>query len=226
MENFIQKFSDFSMSAAGQLVYAAVALVIVMAVAGYFFKKKFTVKIMTAAAACLTLAVVLWAFSPLHLPQGGTVTLCSMFFLAYIGYMFGPAVGIIGGITFGFIHIALKPYVVHPVQLFLDYPLAFASLGVTGFFRKRKIIIQTAAGKWKINIGLHIGYIAGVLLRGFMHVLSGVIFFSIYAEGQNVWIYSIGYNATYLVPEMIATLIIISVPVVSAALERVKADAV
>ena len=39
-------------------------------------------------------------------------------------------------------------------------------------------------------------------------VLSGVVFFAEYAGSQNPWIYSIAYNATYLVPELVISLIV------------------
>ena len=46
--------------------------------------------------------------------------------------------------------------------------------------------------------------------RLFAHVLSGVIFFASYApEGQNVWLYSLVYNGTYMAPEMVITLLLL-----------------
>jgi Predicted membrane protein len=41
------------------------------------------------------------------------------------------------------------------------------------------------------------------------HVISGVVFFSEYAGNQNPIIYSFIYNATYLVPELIISLIVL-----------------
>jgi len=47
-------------------------------------------------------------------------------------------------------------------------------------------------------------------LRLIVHILSGVIFFSSYApEGQNVWVYSTVYNATFLIPTTIVTYIVL-----------------
>ena len=98
--------------------------------------------------------------------------------------------------------------------MLLDYPLAFGALGLAGFF----------AGK---KHGLQIGYVAGVLGRYVFSVISGVIFFGSYApEGTPAIIYSLGYNATYLVPEAIVTLILITLPPVAKALGQVKKSAV
>lgn len=45
--------------------------------------------------------------------------------------------------------------------------------------------------------------------RMLSHVLSGVVFFAEYAGDQNPWLYSIGYNATYLIPELIISIVIL-----------------
>ena len=98
-------------------------------------------------------------------------------------------------------------------QMLLDYPLAFGALGLAGFF----------AGK---KHGLQIGYVVGVLGRYVFHVISGVVFFGAYApEGTPAIIYSLGYQATYIVPEAIATLIVISLPPVAKALAQIKKSA-
>ena len=70
------------------------------------------------------------------------------------------------------------------------------------------------------------GYITGVLGRYFFAVLSGVIFFAYYApEGTSPIVYSITYNATYIVPECIITVIILCIPVVKSTLKRIKMEA-
>ena len=207
MEAFIGKFSNFSNSVVGQMVYAAAGLLLIMAVAGYFFRKRVSLKIITEAASCMALALILSVFAVYKMPQGGTLTLCSMFFITYVGYLFGPAVGITAGVAYGFLHLAINPYVVHPVQLIMDYPLAYGALGFAGFFRKQK---------------MQMGYVAGVSMRMLCHVLSGVIFFSEYAGATDVWIYSIGYNGTYIIPEAIVTCVIISVPAVERALVKMR----
>jgi thiamine transporter len=54
-----------------------------------------------------------------------------------------------------------------------------------------------------------------------------VCFFAAYApDGMNPLVYSLGYNLTYILPEAIATLIIISIPAVAKALNYVKRRAV
>ena len=217
MQQFIEGFNSFFNGTAGRVVSAAIALVLVMAIAGWFFKKTSSPKILVYMAMCLALASVLSVFKlfPGWL-QGGSITLCSMLFVSLIGYFFGPSAGIIGGITYGFIQFTIGPStIIHPVQLFMDYPLAFAALGLSGFLHNKKF-------------GLCTGFIFGALIRGVIHTISGVIFYSEYAKAanKNVWIYSSEYNFSYIIPEMILTCAIIAIPVVYKSFGRIKSTAV
>jgi thiamine transporter len=82
--------------------------------------------------------------------------------------------------------------VAHPAQALLDYPLAFASLGLAALVPRP----------------LWAGALLGSLARFCCHVLSGVVFFASYApEGTNVWIYAIGYNGSFMVPNLILTVL-------------------
>ena len=97
-----------------------------------------------------------------------------------------------------------------PVQVFIDYGLAFAAFGLSGFFASQKF-------------GYQKGYIAACIGRWFFAFLSGWIFFGEYAwEGWNAAAYSAVYNIIYIAGEAVIVLIFISIPVVSNALNRVK----
>ncbi len=97
----------------------------------------------------------------------------------------------------------MAPFIVHPAQILLDYPLAFGALGLAGLFKNRS------------SIGVSVG-IAG---RFIAHFVSGVIFFAIYAPqvylglniGANAYLYSAIYNGTYLIPELIISLTLVLV---------------
>ena len=97
--------------------------------------------------------------------------------------------------------------------MLLDYPLAFGALGLSGFFHNRKH-------------GLLLGYIAGVAGRFFFHEISGFIFYTEYAGNLKgdllaVWA-STAYNLSYLLPEMLITIILLALRPVEKALARVK----
>jgi thiamine transporter len=172
-------------------------------------KKKINAKQLAFSALAMTLAVVTSIYTVFEFPFGGSITLFRMFFICLIGYLYGPKVGVLTGIAYGFLDLLLKPYVVHPVQLLLDYPIAFGCLGLSGLFSKSKF-------------GIIKGYILGVFGRYVCHVLTGVIFFYMYAGTKNPLVYSLGYNASYIVPEAIITILILFIPPVRNALKEVK----
>lgn len=173
-------------------------------------KAKLTTKQLTYSAVALALAMVCSMIKFANLPMGGSVTLCSMLFIVLIGYWFGPYVGLTTAFAYGLLQFVVEPIFYTLPQMLIDYPLAFGALGLAGFF----------AGK---KHGLQLGYLVGVIGRYIFAVISGVVFFGAYApEGTPAIVYSLGYNATYIVPEAVITLIIISIPAVSKALEQVK----
>ena len=173
-------------------------------------KAKLTTKQLTYSAVALALAMVCSMIKFANLPMGGSVTLCSMLFIVLIGYWFGPYVGLTTAFAYGLLQFVVEPIFYTLPQMLIDYPLAFGALGLAGLF----------AGK---KHGLQLGYLVGVIGRYIFAVISGVVFFGAYApEGTPAIVYSLGYNATYIVPEAVITLIIISIPAVSKALAQVK----
>jgi thiamine transporter len=149
----------------------------------------------TEIGVAVALASILGMIRLYRMPQGGSVSL-EMLPIFYVALRSGGGVGILTGLALGLVQLLLGAYIVHPVQLLLDYPLAFAFLGVAGFFRRHQVL----------------GIILGGLGRFIMHVLSGVVFFGTYApEGTNVWLYSMTYNASYMIPELIICIIVMLV---------------
>ncbi len=142
----------------------------------------------------VALATVLSYLKIFSLPQGGSVTAASMVPILWLGLRRGPKVGLFAAIVYGLVQFALEPYIFHPAQVLLDYPIAFGLLGIAGFFRKRPFI----------------GISLGILGRFFAHFVSGIIFFANYApEGMNPAIYSAVYNGGYLLVELIISIYII-----------------
>lgn len=205
---------------AGYVLLAA-ALIAVIALFVIFLKKeqkKLTAKQIAFCGVALAIALVLSFIKALEMPMGGSITMFSMFFICIIGYWYGPSVGIMAGVAYGMLQFILDPVFYSIPQMFVDYPLAFGALGLSGFFKNLK-------GKGVVN-GLTVGYVVGVIGRYAFAVLSGVLFFAAYAGDQNPWIYSLTYNMTYILPEAIITLIVIMLPPVYAALKRVRNEAV
>ena len=192
------------------LVILMVAALVIPIVLSRKNSKKMSAKQLTFCAVAMALALVTSFIKVASLPMGGSITLFSMFFMCFIGYLYGPKIGIMTGVAYGILQLIIEPYIYAPLQVLLDYPLAFGALGLSGFFSKKKF-------------GLTTGVIVGILGRYICHVISGYVFFASYApEGMNPMIYTLGYNATYILPELIATVIVVSLPPVMKALKYVK----
>ncbi|MEY8353101.1 energy-coupled thiamine transporter ThiT [Lachnospiraceae bacterium 54-53] len=162
----------------------------------------------------MALAMVTSFIKFASLPFGGSITFFSMLFICLIGYVYGLKTGIMTGVAYGILQFIMGPYIYAPVQVLLDYPLAFGALGLSGLFCNKKH-------------GLITGYIVGVLGRYVCHVISGYVFFASYApEGMNSLVYTLGYNATYILPELVLTVVILYFPPVLGAIGQVKRQAV
>lgn len=183
---------------------------------GFFMLKetKITTKQLVFSAMAIALATVISAVVKLpSLPNGGSVTLFSMLLVTLVGYWYGPVVGITAATGYGILQFFTGPYVVHPLQVILDYPLAFGALGCSGFFSHKKH-------------GLLKGYLAGVLGRFFFAALSGIFFYTVYVEGLRenmaaIWA-GLVYNMTYILPEAALTVMLLLIPAVRKGLAKIK----
>lgn len=161
-------------------------------------------KMLVEMAVAIALALALNKLTLFQMPQGGSVSL-EMLPIIFIALRWGFGAGFCAGLGNGLLQLAFGAYIVHPAQLILDYPLAFALLGIAGLFRTNMEGIKGA-----VNIIL--GSFFGVFGRFLCHLFSGVIFFSEYApEGQNVWVYSSIYNGSYLIVALLICLVVLLV---------------
>ena len=119
------------------------------------------------------------------MPAGGSVTLVSLLPVMLYSVMFGAKKGVAVGFTYGVLQAVQDPWLIHPAQFLLDYPVAFSAAGLAGVLKNAKLLPQI-----KFTLG---ALVAGTM-RFICHVLSGALAFEAYAEGQNPWIYSLGYN--------------------------------
>lgn len=193
------------------LMIAAVLLV------SYFInsdgKTRMSIKQICVSALCLGLAFVMSNLKLFKLPMGGSVTLFSMFFVTYIGYLYGPRVSLSAAFAYGLLQLIVDPYIISVPQLLCDYVLAFTALGLAGFFYEKKN-------------GMIYGYLLGIFGRFVFSTLSGVIFFADYApEGWNPFVYSAAYNGSYIAAEGVITIVVLLIPAVKGALNRVKIEA-
>lgn len=150
------------------------------------------------------------------LPQGGSISL-GMIPVFIMAYRWGLKGGLLTGLILGLLQAIFNPYIVHPVQGFLDYYLAFILVGASGVFFKAIQNALTNNNKKAAILFITLGTVLGGLLRAVAHVLAGVFFFASFApEGTPVLIYSIGYNASYMIPTIIVSAIIVSLLLLTA----------
>jgi thiamine transporter len=146
------------------------------------------IAIFTGLATALSLIVIY------VMPQGGSITLASMVPIIWLALRRGPKIGIATGILYGIIQFMLLPYAIDPIQVLLDYPLAFAVLGLAGFFPTRPVV----------------GAALGIAGRFLMHFIAGAVYWApIYAPNLDPIAYSTAYNGSYLLPELVISGIIL-----------------
>ena len=175
-------------------------------------------------AIMLAVATVLAEWAVFEIPHGGDVTVFSQVPILIIAYRYGTPWGLVTGFTMGLIQIMFGldnfSYVsgigAYLIVIFSDYLVAFGSLGFGGVF-KNKFKSQTSA--------LVLGGILASVLRYLCHVFSGLTIWKGYARIQStsgIIKYAFGYNASYMVPELIVT--IIGIVALSKAFDFTKVD--
>lgn len=131
--------------------------------------------------------------------NGGSVTAGSMIPILIFAYRWGGARGILVGAVYGLLQFFIEPYAAHPLSIILDYPLAFGLIGLMGFFANQSSKVSSIVT----------GVTVGLFGRFMAHFLSGFIFFAAYApEGTHPVVYSLIYNGSYMLPEIVISIVI------------------
>lgn len=203
MNEFLASLSETPM-----MIWASLGVFFILLITALIIKSKkvqtttpkITSKTLAFGGMCVALSFILSYIKLFEMPQGGSITLVSMLPVILFAFVCGPTAGIIAGLAYGFLQFFQGAYAAHWASILLDYPLAFAWLGLAS-------IIPKAIKPLELRFGL--GIFVAVVGRFCMHLLSGAIFFGDYApEGMNPWLYSAGYNASFLSIEFITTLVI------------------
>ena len=150
---------------------------------------KFDSRCIALAGITVALSFALSYIKLFSMPQGGSVTLASLLPVMLFAYVYGPKKGIFVGFIYGSLQAMQDPYLIHPAQFLLDYPVAFAAVGLAGVFNKVKVFDNLPQVKFAL------GAIVAGAFRFISHVFSGVFAFGADAGGQNLWAYSTAYNS-------------------------------
>ncbi len=220
----------FSLTTGGEIAVIAVIAVLVVLTALFRTRAKeakenesaagrgssmFSTKQLVFSAVALALGFAASYIKLVHMPWGGSITLCSMLFVTLIGYWYGPKVGLTAAFAYGLLQFVQGGggYILSPLQACLDYIFAFAALGLSGFFCKQKN-------------GLLKGYLVAVLVRGLFHSIGGYLYWMDYMPDNFprslTAIYPFAYNYAYILGEALLTVIVIQLPPVKKALEKVR----
>ena len=153
----------------------------------------------------------------LKLPFDGSVTLCSMLPIMLIGIKYGPIIGLGTGFVYSITQViqsltegtfsGLATWYAVLICLFFDYIIPFTCLGLSGIFGKRGL--RPYAGMFTV-----------VAIRLAAHVISGVTIWKSNMPAdffvQNVFVYSVVYNSSFLLPDfaicLAAAIVLLNVP--------------
>jgi thiamine transporter len=198
LETFFGELSHFKLT-------TWIALGVLLALGGFVLlfvqgRKKWTTRMLAYAALTLALSFVLSYVRIWHMPLGGSITPGSMLPIMLFAIAFGAVPGMLTGLAYGLLQYIQDPYFLNVWQFLLDYILAFTVLGVAGIARRLPS-----------KYGVFAGILAAVLLRFVSAVLAGLMWAAAYGMSEGftspLW-YSIVYNGTYLLPEMLICLLL------------------
>lgn len=196
------------------LYLSSAGLVIVAIVTAFFSDRKnktlFDSRCIALAGITIALSFALSYIKVFSMPQGGSITLASMLPIMLFAYVYGMKKGLFVGFIYGMMQAMQDPYIIHPAQFLLDYPIAFAMIGFAGAFRNIHALDKLPQVKFAL------GAVLAGALRFFSHVLSGVYAFGAYAldaGNSNFWAYSTAYNSFVFID--IAIVIVIGALVLS-----------
>ena len=176
--------------------FVLVAVVVALALfVGRKNKTPFDTRTIAMAGICTALSFVLsYVKFEAAWIQGGSITLISFFPICLFSYIYGMKKGLIVGFVYGLLQAIQDPFIVHPAQFLLDYPIAFSMIALSGLLTDLNVLGNMPRLKFSLGVIL-----TGVF-RYIAHTLSGVFAFGAYAMDSgatNFLLYSAVYN-TYV----------------------------
>ena len=183
--------------------------------------EKSNIRRLCVTAIMLALATVLSLIKIWSNPWGGSVTLFSLVPIVIISLMFSLPWSIFASFVYALIQIGVDIAGMMAwgmdVRMWIgaivfDYLLAYTAIGFAGVFAK------------KGTAGRIFGTSLAFILRFLCHCISGCIFFDIWMPEEFVTpaVYSIVYNGTYMLPELVLTLIAVILLAKTQTINRLK----
>lgn len=172
-------------------------------------------RILVECALMVALSTVLLYVKIAPWPNGGSITAASMAPIVFIALRHGPKWGLLSGFVFSLLQMLIDGISPPPTDSFfwfamvvlLDYVVAYTILGLAPLFAKAVKNHRFAPA---------FGSVCVTLLRYCCHITSGIMIWGVYApEDMPVWLYSVLYNGSYMVPETIITAVVVTLLVSS-----------
>ncbi|NWG10872.1 energy-coupled thiamine transporter ThiT [Candidatus Bathyarchaeota archaeon] len=180
-------------------------------------KTRFNTKVLAEIAVFAALSAVLYILRPYTLPYGGSVTLGSMVPVMWLSMRRGIYAGIVSAAIFGILALLIDvtflgaaSVIATPVQVILEYPIAFGVLGLAGIFHKKTVAFAIAGVGISIFIKFVIHYLVGVFVWYYVYAFPP-------EWGQYLW--PAIYNGSFLLVEFIISAILIVILVKRGTLE-------
>lgn len=190
------------------LYFTAIMLIVVMIALVFAIGRhttfEFDSRSVAFAAVCIAMSFALSYIRVYKLPQGGSITLASLLPVMLFSYIFGIKKGFLVGIIYGVLQAIQDPYIIHPAQFLLDYPVAFSAIAFAGVFSEIKALEKAP------QVSFMLGAILTGVFRFLSHFCSGAFAFGAYAGDAgytNVYIYSLAYNSFVFVDIIVAIVI-------------------
>ena len=163
--------------------------------------KRQTIRMLCEGALMVALALVLGLLKPFELPQGGSISLEMLPLFLFIA-RWGTGSSLICCFAFGILQVFVQGAVSYGwVSIILDYVVAFGVMGLGG----------VAKGK------IYLSSILASLARFIVHFISGITVYRILMPTElfnttftNPYLYSLAYNGSYVVIDLILCLAVIS----------------
>lgn len=165
-------------------------------------------KTLVECALLVALATILSFITVYQLPQGGDITAASMMPLVLASFRHGPKWGLLTGFVFGLIQMMMgfenvmycTTFGAMLLCVLLDYLLAYSVMGLSCVF---------GAPVKRRELSVAVGAVVSGLLRYLCSFLSGILIWKDYApDTMPVWFYSLTYNGSYMIPEIIVTAVV------------------
>ena len=159
------------------------------------------------AGIMIALSTVLAMLKLIDMPYGGSVTFAQMLPILIFAYRHGAKYGMGASLAASLIQLllGLENFSYLPlvswysvvVLALLDYVVAYSAFGIVGFIKK----------KFSYRKAMLIGALSASVIRYLCHVISGFTAWTAFELPTGaVMLYSVGYNATYMIPETIVLL--------------------